>query len=56
MESISALEAITDAEARIEDLLIIKIEEFIAQSARLNTEIKYHVREVAVCQATAICE
>ncbi len=50
LESISALKAITGAEARIEDLAN-KIEEFTAQSARLNTEIKNHGNEVAENQA-----
>ncbi len=49
------VKAITDAEARIEDLAN-KIEEFTAQSARLNTEIKNHEKEVAENQATAIRE
>jgi len=43
--------SIADAEARIEDLTN-KIEELTAQSARLNTEIKNHEKEVAENQAS----
>merc|ERR1719264_2521169 len=42
--------AIADAEARIEDLTN-KIEELTAASARLNTEIKGHEKEIAANQA-----
>jgi len=43
--------SISDAEARIEDLTN-KIEGLTAQSARLNTEIKNHEKEVAENQAS----
>jgi len=43
--------SIADAEARIEDLTN-KIEELTAQSARFNTEIKNHEKEVAENQAS----
>jgi chromosome segregation ATPase len=43
--------AIADAEAKIE-MLTTKIEELTAMSARLNTEIKNHEKEVAENQAT----
>merc|ERR1719223_1952411 len=52
--------SITEAEARIEDLTT-KIEELTAMSARLNTEVKNHEKEVAKNQealdkATALRE
>merc|ERR1712061_933945 len=52
--------AIAEAEAKISDLTV-KIEELTASSARLNTEIKNHEKEVAanqeaLDQATAIRE
>merc|ERR1719215_1582193 len=42
--------SIADAESRI-DMLTNKIEELAAQSARLNTELKNHEKEVAENQA-----